>query len=214
MEKVTPSYSTYQPWFRICAIRLSLTSSLQRTSMHIICAYLPSSDHTFEEYRKYVGYLVSIISTLEPYGPLILVGDLNAHLNAPTNKQGDLVLEAIRNCNLFIASSSCIAKGPGYTFFNTNRKTVVDYILISTSISHSITEFHTHDHHDLNFSDHLPISVLLKAESLSAPALKGNLKVNWRKSVVDGLIADYAHNVCQDVRPLLSYHFQSLSELN
>ena len=107
---------------RICAIQLSLTSSLQRTSMHIICAYLPSSDHTFEEYRKYVGDLVSIISTLEPYGPLILVGDLNAHLNAPTNKQGDLVLEAIRNCNLFIASSSCIAKGPGYTFFNTNRK--------------------------------------------------------------------------------------------
>ena len=199
---------------RICAIRLSLTSSLQRTSMHIICAYLPSSDHTFEEYCKYVGDLVSIISTLEPYGPLILVGDLNAHLNDPTNKQGDLVLEAIRNFNLFIASSSCIAKGPGYTFFNTYRKTVVDYILISTSISHSITECHTHDHHDLNFPDHLPFSVLLKAESLSSPALKGNLKVNWRKSVDDGLIADYAHNVCQDVRPLLSHHFQSVSKLN
>ena len=116
MEKVTPCYSTYQPWFRsnLC-IRLSLAGSPQRTSMHIICAYLPSSDHTIEEYRKYVGDLVSIISTLEPYGPLILVGDLNAHLNAPTNKQGDLVFEAIRNCNLFIASSSCIAKGPCYT---------------------------------------------------------------------------------------------------
>ena len=90
----------------------------------------------------------------------------------------------------------------------------MDYILISTSISHSITECHIHDHHDLNFSDHLPLSVLLKAESLSAPALKGNLKVNWRKSVDDGLIADYAHNMCQDVRPLLSHHFQSVSELN
>ena len=63
---------------RICAIRLSLTGSPQRTSMHIIYAYLPSSDHTIEEDRKYVGDLVSIISTLEPYGPLILVGDLNS----------------------------------------------------------------------------------------------------------------------------------------
>ena len=40
------------------------------------------------------------------------------------------------------------------------------------------------------------------------------MKVNWRKSVDDGLIADYAHNVCQDVRPLLSHHFQPVSEIN
>jgi len=60
----------------------------------------------------YVNVLVSIISTLESYGPVILVGDLNAHLSAPTNQQGDFLLESISNCNLIIASSDCIAKGP------------------------------------------------------------------------------------------------------
>ena len=155
-----------------------------------------------EEFCKYVNDLVSIISTLESYGPVILVGDLNAHLSAPTNQQGDL-LEAISNSNLIITSSSCIAKGPGYTFFNGDWKTIVDYILLSTSISHAIAECYTHEHHDLNFSDHLPLSVLLRAEYLSALQESSNLKVNWRKSVDDGLIPAYVQNVSHSVLPLL-----------
>ena len=148
---------------RICAIRVSLSQSSgpsEKTSVHIICAYLPSSDHSIDEFNKYVIDLVSVISSLESYGPLIIVGDLYAHLNAPTNQQSNILLESFSDCNLelFIASSSCIAKGPGYTFFSGDRKTTVDYILVSTSISHSIVECYTHDHHDLNFSDHLPLS--------------------------------------------------------
>lgn len=127
-----------------------------------------------------------------------------------TNQQGDLLLEAISNCNLIIASS-CIAKGPGYTFFNGDRKTIVDYIFLSTSISHAIAECYTHDHHDLNFSDHLPLSVLLRVEYLSALQESSNLKVNWRKSVDDGLIPAYAQNVSCSVLPLLLHSFQSVS---
>ena len=89
----------------------------------------------------------------------------------------------------------------------------MDYILLSTSISHAIAECYTHEHHDLNFSDHLPLSVLLRAEYLSALQESSNLKVNWRKSVDDGLIPAYAQNVSRSV--LLYFHTAfCLSELN
>ena len=90
----------------------------------------------------------------------------------------------------------------------------MDYILVSTSISHSIVECYTHDHHDLNFSDHLPLSVMLRAEYLSESQAAGNPKVNWRKSVEDGLIPAYAQDVSDSISPLLSRCFQSVSELS
>ena len=75
-------------------------------------------------------------------------------------------------------------------------------------------ECYTHDHHDLNFSDHLPISVLLKGEYLLESRATLNSKVNWRKSLEDGLFPDYAQNVSDAILPLLSCGFQSVTELN
>ena len=107
-----------------------------------------------------------------------------------------------------------IAKELGYTFFSGERKTTVDYILLSTSVSHSIAECYTHDHHDLNFSDHLPILVLLKIENLTESQATEIPKVNWRKPLQDGLIPLYAPDVFDAIYPLLSCGFQSVSELN
>ena len=69
---------------RISAIRVSLSQpsrTFGETLLHIICAYLPSSDHSIEEFGKYLNDLTSIISALEPYGHLIIIGDFNTHLN-------------------------------------------------------------------------------------------------------------------------------------
>ena len=93
-----------------------------KSSVNIICANLPSSDHSINEFNQYLNDLVSIISSHEFCGPLIILGDLNAHLNAPTNHQGDLLLEAVSNCNLCVAASSCIAKGWVTPFPVVNRK--------------------------------------------------------------------------------------------
>ena len=221
MEKVAPSLPlTNVHSDRICAIRVSrsqpscTSENSCKSSINIIGAYLPSSDHSINEFNQYLNDLVSIISSLESCGPLIILGDLNAHLNAPTNHQGDLLLETVSNCNLCVASSSCIAKGPGYTFFCSEWKTTVDYILLSMSVSHSIVECYTHDHHDLNFSDHFPISVLLKIENLTESQATENPQVNWRKSLQDGLIPLYAQDVSDAICPLVACGFQSVSELN
>ena len=90
----------------------------------------------------------------------------------------------------------------------------MDYILLSTSISHSIAECFIHDHHDLNFSDHLPVSVMLRGEYLVGSQATLNSRVNWRKSLEDGLIPAYAQSVFDAILPLLSCGFQSVTELN
>ena len=93
----------------------------------------------------------------EADGPILILGDFNAHISISRKSQGDLFCEAIEDCNLFIASLSCIANGPGYTFFSGDRKSTVDYILLNTE-----------GHNDLNFSDHHPISISFEARSIVA----------------------------------------------
>ena len=198
------------------AIRVSLSKSSPSdvSSINIVCAYLPSSDHPMDEYTEYLNDLASIVSSLESHGPVIILGDLNAHLHAPTNHRGDLLREVIKNYNLCIACTSCIAKGPGYTFFSGDLKTTVDYILLNTSFCHAIVDCHTHDHHILNFSDHLPVSVLLSIENLIKTQSERRPKVNWRKSAEDGLTVHYAQEVSDIIYSLSSCEYQSITELN
>ncbi len=165
---------------RICAIRVILHQS---TCVNVVCAYLPSSDHPFEEFRSYVNDLASIASALESSGPIIILGDINAHLCDYTDIRARLLHEVIASCDLYIVSSSSIATGPGYTFFSGNNRTSVDHILTNTFISHHITKCYTHYHHELNLSDHLPLSLVLKVDRLVEDATSVNPKLNWKKAV-------------------------------
>ncbi len=87
----------------------------------------------------------------------------------------------------------------------------MDYILASTSISHSIAKCYTHDHHELNFSDHLPISIVLGVDHLSKTMYTDSPKVNWNKAVQDNHLSLYSQEVSNAVLPLI---FQSASEIN
>ena len=106
MEEVTASLSPHYIVFRsnMCCLCFSLPScsTSEQTCIHIICAYFLSSDHSISEFSNYVNDFVSVISSHEPFGPLIVMGYLNAYFNAPTNQQGDLLFDAISNSNLFI----------------------------------------------------------------------------------------------------------------
>ena len=165
-------------------IRVSLSTPLSnmQSSIIVLCAYLPICDHPIEEFTDCLNKFVSVISALEADGPILILGDFNAHLSIPRNSRGDLLYEGIRDCNLFIASSSCIANGPGYTFFSGDRKSTVDYILLNTFLSASIVECYTHGHNDLNFSDHFPIPISLEARSIVESPTTTPIKINWKKA--------------------------------
>ena len=67
---------------RFCAIQLPLTQHVATESclLTIICVYLPSSDHSLDEFSNYLSELECAIGTLKSSGPVMLVGDFNAHL--------------------------------------------------------------------------------------------------------------------------------------
>ena len=154
----------------------------------------------------YVNDLASLISALEASGPIIILGDLNVHLHdkSPSNTRGNVHHDVIGSCDLCVVSSSSISTGPSYTYFSGSNRTTVDYILANTGISHSIAKCYTHDHHELNFSDHLPTSVVLGVGHLSETTTTESPKVNWKKAVQDNLIPLYSQEVSNLYSHLLS----------
>ena len=55
---------------------------------YIFCVYLPSSDHTVDEFSEYLSDLQNAISTRQPSGQVIRTGDFSYHLqNMPTSDE-------------------------------------------------------------------------------------------------------------------------------
>ena len=167
-------------------------------------------------FKSPLSQIASLISALESRGPTIILGDLNAHLNdASPDIRAQILLDVIHNYDLCIMSLSSISTGPGYTFFSGNGRTTVDYILANTCISHRIPKCYTHGHHELNFSDHLPLSVVLSASQVSEmTTTAASSKINWKKAVHDDLISLYSSEVSNSILPLLSSTSQSAVGLN
>ena len=80
---------------RFCAVKVSLSNG---SSMSLISVYLPSTDHPLDEFEECLNELICVYSALQAEGPVVLLGDFNAHLNHPRNHQGSLLHDAIHRC--------------------------------------------------------------------------------------------------------------------
>ena len=91
-------------------------------------------------YREVLNELENVVSVLQRSGPVIVIGDFNAHIGQPysertpgqTNAQGQLLLDMINHSNQYIASLVDRAAGATYTFCSGNCYTVVDYCLVDS----------------------------------------------------------------------------------
>ena len=73
---------------------------------------------------------------------------------------------------------------PDHTFFSSNSRTTVDYILVESSLVSQVASCQVHQHHPLNFSDHLPISMTLKLDpKMSPPPIEMPRPINWARAV-------------------------------
>ena len=114
---------------RICAIQLKHSSSSY--VMNIIGAYLPSTDHQIEEFDSYLQQLEDTTIAYNQLGPVMVAGDFNAHigdsseLGRSTNIQGQLRIQLMHRCSLYPVTLSSLTKGPRYTFFRDNTKSLV-----------------------------------------------------------------------------------------
>ena len=156
-------------------------------------------------YRDHLLELEGIISDSILIGPVIILGDFNAHLgplggvcgSGNPNIQGILIADIMDRHNLCAVSQCEWATGPLHTYASGNSMTTVDYIIAtvdyiiasldSTSIiSSSVTLPMT----DLNLSDHLPLVAELTQYGLNpiqltipVNAWTGNKQIDQEKSM-------------------------------
>ncbi len=130
------------------------------------------------------------------------------------NHRGNLLQDFVHLHNLFVVSLSSVVSGPQYTFFSGNSQTMVDYILLESSNASQVKGCHVHQHHPLNLSDHLPVSVSLELNSMANPTPTNHPKaVNWSLAIERGDVHAYAQEISSVISPLLHTSHQSISEL-
>lgn len=98
-----------------------------------------------------------------------------------------------------------ISPGPAYTFRDTRN-----YIITDAKHTHLIVDCQTLDHHPLNFSDHLPLSITLSFSSITTSTLRSKPTLNWCVASTDGSAEAYAKCVDDIVRPYLGKAYTSL----
>ena len=87
-------------------------------SLSIVGVYMPTTDYPVDIYMEYITELENILSTLQAYGPTVVMGDFNAHLAVSSrNGRGQLVENMCSHLDMYPVSLSELHSGPDYTFF-------------------------------------------------------------------------------------------------
>ena len=157
--------------------------------------------------------LERIISVSALLGPVVVLGDFNAHLGTlggergkgSSNLQGMLLSEVMDRCNLSAVSLSSLATGPAFTYISGDVKTTVDYALADFEAASLISSCQTLPMDDLNTSDHLPLVLELNCVSHKPNnGLQVSPQIDWEQAKKSGEITEYWNLVRSSLSPLLS----------
>ena len=160
---------------RIIGISLKSNSG---SIFYIFAVYLPSTNHTINEFTEYVDKLYNLYLEYSSLGTVIFLGDINAEISGtrynarPGNRQ-QIMNDFLVTTGLYSPVSDTICKGPLNTFSPYEsglNRSLIDHILVDHSKSDLIQNCNILDDHYLNVSDHLPVIVTMK----SIPTFSGN----------------------------------------
>ena len=199
---------------RICGIRFSVDDG-DASVMSVIGVYLPCLDQGMDCYREHLIELDRVVSESEHLGPVVVLGDFNAHLGrlgggrgaGDPNVQGVLLQEFMERSNLSAVSLGCIASGPVYTYCSGDVHTTVDYVLADVEATSLMSSCHTHPMTDLNTSDHLPQSVTFMYDACAQDAetvTDGLPRIDWDQARKTGMIDEFTNAVQGRLGPLLN----------
>ena len=147
----------------------------------VIGVYMPCSDQGLECYRDHLIELERVISESSLLGPVIILGDFNAHLGSlggkkgqdDPNVQGVLVSEVMEQCNLSAVSVASLSSDPSFTYMSGDVRTTVDYILADVEATSLMSGCRILSMDDLNTSDHLPLFVNMVYASCQEDHMEG-----------------------------------------
>ena len=187
------------------------------TTLHkiiVINAYMPyyntrDLNNYLSMYRETLGHIESIMSQNQGC-QFIILADYNCNLRDFNHPYSKLVLDAMREHNLFL----CYDLNPNFDFNNSFTRfdkktcsyTLLDAILISNELRSTVDNVRISNYGD-NVSDHLVVEIDLHVnfEESNPVKMKPRPYINWRKLKEDDI---------SNFRLIMSENLNSIPDLN
>jgi exonuclease III len=143
------------------------------TYIFLLQIYTPCGNHPMHVNRNCLEELENIICMYIDKGTLIVMGYYNTELKSdritstiPQSPRSALLLALLRKYNLQTINTLKSCRGARYSNipYNSNRETLIDYVVLPDSYVQYVKDIHIVDDNALNVSTHRPIICTLNIE--------------------------------------------------
>ena len=194
--------------------------------LFILGVYLPSSNHTLDEFQECLDLLWALYESLSADGFVIVLGDVNGDFGnclgvrgkKEPNVRGKLLIDFANFFNVCPVNllSSCSGPLETYIFHCGRFRSTIDHILLPNYLRNKIIVSKTFDFDADNTSDHQPIILKLdyitqlsNDQPVVIPVRKQ--KVHWSKFSQEAINTNYVDPLLFDLSTLV---WPETSDLN
>ena len=196
--------------------------------LFILGVYLPSSNHTLDEFQECLDLRWALYESLSADGFVIVLGDINGDFgNCPgvrgkkePNVRGKLLIDFANFSNVCPVNLLSSCSGPLETYISQcgRFRSTIDYILLPNYLHNKIIMSKTFDFDADNTSDHQPIILKLDYKtqlSNDQPVviLVRKQKVHWSKFSQVAINTNYVDPLLSDLSTLAWPETSDLNEL-
>ena len=196
--------------------------------LFILAVYLPSSNHTLDEFQECLDLLWALYESLSADGFVIVLGDVNGDFGnylgvrgkKEPNVHGKLLIDFANFFNVCPVNLLSSCSGPLETYISHcgRFRSTIDYILLPNYLRNKIIMSKTFDFDADNTSDHQPIILKLdyitqlsNDQPVVIPVRKQ--KVHWSKFSQEAINTNYVDPLLFDVSTLVWPETSDLNEL-
>ena len=195
--------------------------------LFILGVYLPSSNHTLDEFQECLDLLWALYESLSADGFVIVLGDVNGDFGnclgvrgkKEPNVRGKLLIDFANFLNVYAVNLLSSCSGPLETYISHGGRfrSTFDYILSPNYLCNKIMS-KTFDFDADNTSDHQPIILKLDYKTqlsndqpVVTPVRKQ--KVHWSKFSQEAINTNYVDPLLFDLSTLVWPETSDLNEL-
>ena len=198
---------------RVCGMQLICQGKSLLTIIGVYLPYYNGEKEQIQLYSETLDILQSVIDTCE--SPIMLAGDMNATL--PRNHRlslrwyrqhpfnhNSMLLHDFLSENGFIVANYEYDQPVSYTYWNGNRRTYIDHVLISNYASGHVRSCQIMSDITDNNSDHHPLQTVIDINIPMADTSKSTMyksapkypRINWSDQRVRSLYQKYVAELC------------------
>ena len=178
---------------RICGIQYRLSKN---NFVYILQVYAPCRNTSIYNYRDFVDFLQTIISMYSENGIVIVIGDLNAHLQGhryikSPDERGKCMQRMLHYHNLVSVNSlpNCYGATSTFVSYGDFYESLIDHILVQDTSLDTVSFCEIVDDDVLNVSRHRPIicEMSIPTAAFLTEKLPGVSHIKWKRITTNEL---------------------------